>query len=276
MLSAECERWQRCYQYQVSVSSSDSSGVSGQWDNISWSWIQRTLTRSSVMRIIMILTALWVTGKKEYSIDKSFDPILILQDCSHRLSVMISPEIYQELVHLLNLINFTWLPRLWSHSHLSRLVYQWWPRCSQSSPGWQCWSPPSVSALDNRTDPAAASDDKIQLKISNISHLRHLGEDSVRDKHIDCPGPAHPHQLCHRVQEGEAGVRQVVDQQHLEQSLGQVVKNTFTGLIYLHCLQCLTPSCVEARHILLIFNLITLQSLSTQLDRQIRFSFIRW
>ena len=38
----------------------------------------------------------------------------------------------------------------------------------------------------------------------------------MRDKHVDCPGPAHPHQLCHRVQEGEAGVRQVVDQQHLE------------------------------------------------------------
>ena len=47
-------------------------------------------------------------------------------------------------------------------------------------------------------------------------HLWHLGHHGVGDKHVDGPGAAHPDQLRHGVEEGEAGVRQVVYQDDLQ------------------------------------------------------------
>ena len=54
-----------------------------------------------------------------------------------------------------------------------------------------------------------------KLDIKYEMYLRHLGHNGVCHKHVDGPGAAHPHQLGHGVEQGEAGVGQVVNQQHL-------------------------------------------------------------
>ena len=48
-----------------------------------------------------------------------------------------------------------------------------------------------------------------------LCHLGHLWHHGVGDEHVDGAGPAHPDQLRDGVQEGEAGVGQVVNQEHL-------------------------------------------------------------
>ena len=64
------------------------------------------------------------------------------------------------------------------------------------------------------------SDDRLPLdKLRTAEEvLGHLTHHSVGHEHVDTPGAPHPHQLGHGVEEGEAGVRQVVYQDHLQHS----------------------------------------------------------